>query len=131
MFLSVRQYAQRMTQLPRLKVKFTGQGHVIYLSIRPRPISPESFERFALNLTQMFLSVRWCAEHMTQLPRFKVKVTGQGQGIYHLIWCPLHISGTLWTVSLNFTQMFLSVRRYAEHMTQHLDSRSRSQVKVI
>ena len=26
----------------------------------------------------MFLLVRWCAEHMTQLPRLKVKVKGEG-----------------------------------------------------
>ena len=68
-----------MTQLPRLKVKVTGHGHMIYPSIRVRSISPESFERFSLNFTQMFLSMRQCAEHMTQLPR--LKVTGQGNVI--------------------------------------------------
>ena len=52
-------------------------------------IPPETFERFLLNFTQMFLSVRRCAESITQLPRlkvtpmtwlhrFKVKVTHQG-----------------------------------------------------
>ena len=34
------------------------------------------------NFTQMFLSVRQCAELMTQLPRLKVKVTFQGHRIY-------------------------------------------------
>ena len=65
-----------MTQLPRLKV--TGQGHVVYPSIRVCSISPESLERFSLNFSQMLLSVRGCAEHMPQLPRLKVMVTGQG-----------------------------------------------------
>ena len=67
-----------MTQLHRLQVKVTLQGRVIYPSIRVRSIFPKSFERFSLNFTQMFLSIRRCAEHMTQLPRLKVKVTGQG-----------------------------------------------------
>ena len=30
----------------------------------------------------MFLLVRGCADYMTQLPRLKVKVTGQVQTIY-------------------------------------------------
>ena len=34
-------------------------------------ISPESFESCSLNFTQMFLSVRRCAEAMTQLQDFK------------------------------------------------------------
>ena len=69
-----------MTQLPRLKVKVTGEGHVIYPSIRVRSISPGYFELFSFSFTQMFLSVRRCAERMTQL--LKAMVTGQGQGIY-------------------------------------------------
>ena len=79
MFLSVRRCAEHVTQLPRLKV--TGQGHLIYPSIRFPSISSESFERFS-SLNQIFLSVRRCAEHMTQLPRLKVKVTDQSQRIY-------------------------------------------------
>ena len=80
MFLSVRLCAESMTPLSRLKVKVTLQGHVIYLSIPVCSISTEPFERFSLNITQMFPSVRPCAEHMAQLPR--LKVTGQGQVIY-------------------------------------------------
>ena len=75
-FLSVRRCAESMTQLCRLKFKVTLQGHVIYLSIHVCSISPEPFKRFSLNSTQVFLSLRWCIEHMTQLPR--LKVTGQG-----------------------------------------------------
>ena len=78
MFLSVIRCTEFMTRLHRLKVKVTLQGHGIYSSIRVRSIFPESFERFSLIFTQMFLSVRRCAEHMTQLPRLKVT----GQGIY-------------------------------------------------
>ena len=47
-----------------------------------RSLSPEPLHRFSLNFTQMFLSVRRCAEPMTQLPRLKVMVTVQGHGIY-------------------------------------------------
>ena len=81
MFLSVRRCAESLTQLCRLKVKVTIQGHGIYPWICVRSISPERFERFSLNFTQMFLSVRRCAEPMTQLCRLKVKVTLQGYGI--------------------------------------------------
>ena len=43
--------------------------------------SPQPFVRFSLNITQMFLSMSWCAEPMTQLCKLKVKVTLQGHGI--------------------------------------------------
>ena len=70
----MRQCAEPMTWLCRLKV--TLQGHVIYPSFGVRaPYIPEPFVRFSLNFTQMFLSVKWCAEHMTQLCRLKVKVS--------------------------------------------------------
>ena len=38
---------------------------------------------------------------MTQLPRLKVKVTGQGQRIYPWISCLLHISWTLEAIFIN------------------------------
>ena len=79
MFLSERPCAEPMTKLSRLKVKVTLQDHVIYPSIRVRSISPKPLDRFSLNFSQMFLLVRQCAEHMTQLPR--LKVTGQGQDL--------------------------------------------------
>ena len=71
-----------MTRLRRLKIKITIQGHVIYPTIRFRSIFPESRKRFSLSFTQFFLSERRYAEHMTQLPKLKVKDTGQGQWIY-------------------------------------------------
>ena len=46
----------------------------------------------------MFLPVRRCAEHMTQLPKLKVKVVGQGQRIYPSILGRLHISWTFQAV---------------------------------
>ena len=82
MFLSLRRCAKQINQLARIKFKVTGQGHVVYHSIRARSIYPESFERFSSNFTQMFFSVRRCAVHMAQLPKLKVMVTGQGQMIY-------------------------------------------------
>ena len=74
----VRQCAEPMTQLHRLKVR-SWEGFT--LQFRVCSISPEPFERFSLNITQMFLLVRRCAESMTQLCRLKVMVTLQGQGI--------------------------------------------------
>ena len=78
MFLSTRQCAEHTNKLFRLNVRVTLQGHVIYSSFRARSISPEYFERVSLNFTQMFLLVRRCAEHMTQLHVPRLKVTGQG-----------------------------------------------------
>ena len=46
------------------------------LEFRVGSISPEPFERFSLNFTQMFLSVTWSAEPMTQLCKHKVNVMG-------------------------------------------------------
>ena len=70
----------------RSQVKgFTLEFHVC-------SISPESFWRFSLNFTQMFLSVRLCAEPMTPLDRFKVKVTLNSHGIYPSILCQRNIS---------------------------------------
>ena len=66
MFLSVWRCAELKTRLHRLKVKVTLLGHVIYPSVCVHSISPESLQRFSLNVTQM-LSVRRCAEPMTQL----------------------------------------------------------------
>ena len=84
-----------MTRLHRLKVKVTLQSHEIYPSLRVCSISLEHFERFSLIYTQMFLSVSWCSEPMTQLRRLKVKVTLQGHGIYPRILCPSNLLNLL------------------------------------
>ena len=112
MFLSVRLCAEHITQLPSLNVKVTGQGHVVYPSIRVRSIHPE---RFSLNFTGMFFSVRWCAEHITQLLRdSRSQVKG-----FTLEFRVRSISPEPFgRFSLNFTQMFLSVRQCTGHMTQ-------------
>ena len=84
MSLSVRRCAEPMNRVCRLKVNVNFQGHGIYpLQFPVRSISPEPFERFSLNLTQMFLSAIRCAEHMTQLLSLEVHVTVQGNGIFY------------------------------------------------
>ena len=99
----------------RCKANATFQDHVIYNSIRVRSISPESFERLSLNFTQMILSVRRCAEHMTQLSydsRSQVRVKG-----FTLEFRVCSISPEPFRrISLHFIQMFLTVTRCAEHM---------------
>ena len=78
MSLSVRQCAEPINQVCRLKVNF--QGHGIY----PYPvcyISPEPFKSWSSNFTQILPSVRLCAVPITQLGTVKVKVTLQGNGI--------------------------------------------------
>ena len=47
MFLLVRPCAEHITQLPRLKVKVTGQGQELTFEFRVRSISPEPFDRFS------------------------------------------------------------------------------------
>ena len=59
--------------------------------------SPQSFVRFTLIITQMFLSVSWCAEPMTQLCKVKVRLQGHGilwRGIwlsYRLLSCHFYL----------------------------------------
>ena len=64
----------------------------------------------------MFLSVTGCAEPMTQLCKLKVILQG------HVIYPSIHVRSIsrkpFQRFSLNFTQMFLLVRRWAKHMTQ-------------
>ena len=73
MLLSVKQSAEHMNKLPRLKVKVTGQGFT--LDFRVRSISLEPLRLFSINFTQIFLLVRNCTEPITGLHRLKVKVT--------------------------------------------------------
>ena len=60
----------------------------------PATISPEPLGRFLLSFTQMFLSVRRCAEPMNWLHKLKVKVKLQSHVIYPSICVhsisPLH-----------------------------------------
>ena len=73
------------------------------------------FSELHSNVT-LSVAVSRAHHDMTQLSR--LKVTGQGQGIYPLISCPLHISWTLLAISLKFIQMLLSVRLSAKPMTR-------------
>ena len=109
----------------RFSLNFTqGQGHIsnvvgFTIQFCVHSLSSEPFERFMVNFTQMSLSVRRCAELMNQVCRLKVKVNFQGHGIYPLQF-PVHSISPepLERFSFNFTQMFLSARRCAEHMIQ-------------
>ena len=65
------------------------------LEIRVSYVSPETFERFSLIFILMFLSVRRCAEAMTQPPRLKVKVTLKGHGFLTHQFSVLSISPKL------------------------------------
>ena len=93
----------------RSKSHFKVMGFTLEFGVRS--ISPQPFERFSLKFTQMFSSVRLCAESMTQLPRRKVKVTLKGHRIYPWTLCPLHISWTLWMV---FIKLYSDVTLYTE-----------------
>ena len=87
-----------------------------WLGFRSWSIFPNSFERFSINYTELILSVRRCAEPMTQLCRLKVKCKVMG---FTLEFCVCSISWESFErFSLNFTQMFLSVRCCAELISQ-------------
>ena len=79
MFLSVRQYAEPMFPLHRLKIKVTLHGHGIYSSIRFSSIFSEPFKQFSFTFTQMFLSVRWCGDSITHPHRFELRFILQVQ----------------------------------------------------
>ena len=120
MFLSVRRCAEPITLLRRLKV--TVQGHEFYplVSCRLLNFVPTPYlmnpEWFSLNFTQIFLSVRRCAEPMTQLHRLEVRVWEQGHGFNTLISCPPLISRTLWTIFIQLHTNFpLSETVYRTH----------------
>ena len=78
-----------------------------------------TLRKISLNLTQMFLLLRLCAEPMTPLPRLNQGQSSRvmGNGIYPWILWPLHISWTISMISLNLKQMFLSLRWCAEPLT--------------
>ena len=120
----MRQCAEDITQLPRPKV--TVKGFTLEVSVHS--ISPEPFGRFSLDITQMFPQVRQCAKPLTRLRRLKVKVTHQGHFIHLSIGIRSISPEPFGRFSLNYTQMFLLVRRCTENITNCPDSMSRSQV---
>ena len=66
-----------------------------------RSISLEPSGRFSFSFTQMFISVRRCAEIMTRLHRLKVKVTLQGHVIYPSIRVRCISPEYFWTLFIN------------------------------
>ena len=81
-------------------------GMAFVCLIRVRCISPKTFDWFSLNVTQIFLSVRRCAEPMTQLRRLKVKVNGQGHVFYPIfLYAPLYLLNPL----TGFTRLHANV----------------------
>ena len=83
-----------------------------------------NFDQFSLNFSQMFLSVRRCAEPMTQLRRLKVTVNFKVMG-FTLEFCACSISPQpIQRFSSNFTQMFLLMRHVQNPWLNYADSRS-------
>ena len=110
----------------RSQVKVKG----FILEFCVRSISPVPFDRFSWYFSHMFLLVRRCAEHMTQLPR--LKVTGQGQMIYPWILCRLPISLTLEAIFIKLQTKYYSELDNVQNLWHsYTDSRSRSQFKVM
>ena len=66
----------------------------------------------------MFTSVRRCAEPITQRCRLKVEVTTEGYLFEPLISLSVYLSFTPESISIKFCQMFASVKRCAEYITQ-------------
>ena len=95
----------------RLQLKVTS----LSLEFGVSSISPLPLEGFSLNVGQMFASVRWCAEPITQLCWLKVKVTLEGHPFEPWIWGH---SIAIQTALLNLGQMFTLVRWCVEPITQ-------------
>ena len=87
-------------------------------------ISPLPLEGFSLNVGQMFASVKWCAEPITQLCWLKVKVTIEGHQFEPWILRPLHCHS-------DCLVKFGSNVCLSEMMCRIHNSRSRSQLTVI
>ena len=83
-----------------------GFNHELHV----RSISHQPFVRFSLNITQMLLIMSFCADYIDSRSRSQFKI----MSFTHWIWCLLHISWTFKPFSINFTQMLISVRQWAE-----------------
>ena len=84
MFALVRWCAEPITQAANSRSRSQLKITSLSLEFHVHSISPEPFERYLLNLGQMFALVRWCAEPITQQCRFKVKVTIEGPPVWAL-----------------------------------------------
>ena len=79
------------------------------LEFHVHSISPEPFERYLLNLGQMFTLVRWCAEPITQQCRLKVKVTVEGHQFEPWILRPLHCLSVAGNIAVLQTALFIII----------------------
>ena len=89
-----------------------GQGHTLRswdlpLNFVPGPLSPQLFERFSLNITQMFLSVRRCAKLMTHLPRLQSRLPTRSWDLpLNFIWSVPLSEGVCWTHNSRSRSLF-------------------------
>ena len=90
MFTSVGQCAEPITQPCGLRLMSQLKITSLSLEFGIGSISPLALKGFSLNIGQMFASVRWCAEPITQLCWLKVKVTIEGHQFEPWILKPLH-----------------------------------------
>ena len=77
------------------------------LEFHVHSISPEPFERYLLNLGQMFALVRWYAEPITQQCRLKVMVTIEGHQFEPWILRQLHCHSAAGDIAVLQTALFL------------------------
>ena len=116
MFTSSRQCVEFMSRPYRFKVKVTLEGQMFEALFRVCSISPRRLEGFLRNLSNMFTSLRQCAEPMSRPYRFKVKVTLKGQRFEALFRfrsiSPRRLEGFSWSLG----HMFTSSRHCAEPM---------------
>ena len=106
MFALVRQCAEPITQACRLKVKVTVKGHEFEPWISCSLNISWTFERYLLNLGQMFALVRWCAEPITQQCRLKVKVIIEDHQFEPYILRPLHCHSAAGDIAVLQTALF-------------------------
>ena len=109
MFALVRWCAEPITQACRLKIKVTVKGHEFEPWISCSLHISGTFERYLLNLGQMFALVRWCAEPITQQCIPKVKVTIEGHQFEPWILRPLHCHSVAGDIAVLQTALYLLV----------------------
>ena len=122
MFLKMRRCAKSMTQLPRLKVQITVQGHAIYPWISWPPHISRTLPIFSLNFIQ---------EAMCRIYDIALQTHGHGHTSISCFSsfnpCLFHISWLYDCYTLSFTQTFLSgetIRRTHDSANQTQMSRS-------
>ena len=115
MFTSVGQCAEPIIQPCGLRSRSQLKVTSLSLEFGVGSISPLPLEGFSLNSSQMFASVRWCAEPITQVCWLKVKVTIEGHQYEPWILRPLHCHSDC---LVKFGSDVCLVRWCVEHLTQ-------------